>query len=85
MQNKASLSLVLITILSAVVSPAQIDPSKASINPPDHEKKTIAMPADKFKNPIISGTWADPGFIRVADDYYSVCSTQGWQPGPLLP
>ena len=41
----------------------------------------LASSAETFSNPIISGTWADPGFIRVGSDYYSVCSTQGWQPG----
>jgi len=76
--------LVLITILSAVVSLGRTDYSRAGIHLPDQPKDTEAMPADEFKNPIISGTWADPGFIRVADDYYSVCSTQGWQPGAFV-
>ena len=34
-----------------------------------------------FENPIIVGDWSDPGLIRVGDDYYSVRSTFGWQPG----
>ncbi|MBL8141231.1 MAG: family 43 glycosylhydrolase [Acidobacteria bacterium] len=34
-----------------------------------------------FANPIMAGDWSDPGLIRVGDDYYSVRSTFGWQPG----
>jgi len=34
-----------------------------------------------FTNPVMSGDWSDPGLIRVGDDYYSVRSTFGWQPG----
>ena len=36
---------------------------------------------DTYRNPIVAGTWSDPGVIRVGEDYYSACSTQGWQPG----
>ena len=34
-----------------------------------------------YTNPIMAGDWSDPGLIRVGDDYYSVRSTFGWQPG----
>jgi xylan 1,4-beta-xylosidase len=34
-----------------------------------------------FDNPIIPGDWSDPGLIRVGEDYYSVRSSFGWQPG----
>lgn len=45
-------------------------------------KKTgTPAPASTFTNPIMSGDWSDPGLIRVGDDYYSVRSTFGWQPG----
>jgi xylan 1,4-beta-xylosidase len=30
---------------------------------------------------VIRGDWSDPGVVRVGDDYYSVRSTFGWQPG----
>jgi len=33
------------------------------------------------KNPVIQGDWSDPGIVRVENDYYSVRSTFGWQPG----
>ncbi len=36
-------------------------------------------------NPIVPGDWSDPGVIRVGEDYYSVCSTNNWQPGiPII-
>lgn len=35
----------------------------------------------QYANPILSGDWSDPGVIRVGDDYYSVRSSFGWQPG----
>ena len=35
----------------------------------------------KYKNPIIPGDWSDPGVLRVGEDYYSLRSTFGWQPG----
>ena len=34
-----------------------------------------------YTNPIVPGDWSDPGVIRVGTDYYSVCSTNQWQPG----
>ncbi|MBT7702384.1 MAG: family 43 glycosylhydrolase [Verrucomicrobia bacterium] len=34
-----------------------------------------------YTNPIIAGDWSDPGVVRVGEDYYSVRSTFGWQPG----
>lgn len=34
-----------------------------------------------YTNPIVPGDWSDPGVIRVGEDYYSVCSTNQWQPG----
>ncbi|BET69486.1 family 43 glycosylhydrolase [Opitutales bacterium ASA1] len=34
-----------------------------------------------YVNPIISGDWSDPGVVRVGEDYYTVRSTFGWQPG----
>ena len=30
---------------------------------------------------MIKGDWSDPGVVRVGEDYYSVRSTFGWQPG----
>ncbi len=35
----------------------------------------------QYANPIMRGDWSDPGFIRVGEDYYSVRSSFGWQPG----
>jgi xylan 1,4-beta-xylosidase len=38
-----------------------------------------------YENPIMRGDWSDPGVIRVGEDYYSVRSSFGWQPGlPLV-
>jgi xylan 1,4-beta-xylosidase len=34
-----------------------------------------------YSNPIIPGDWSDPGMIRVGEDFYSLRSTFGWQPG----
>jgi len=34
-----------------------------------------------YTNPIIPGDWSDPGVVRVGQDYYSVRSSFGWQPG----
>ncbi len=34
-----------------------------------------------YTNPVITGDWSDPGVVRVGEDYYSVRSTFGWQPG----
>lgn len=34
-----------------------------------------------YENPIMMGDWSDPGLIRVGEDYYSVRSSFGWQPG----
>ncbi|MFI3306216.1 MAG: family 43 glycosylhydrolase [Rikenellaceae bacterium] len=41
----------------------------------------LVTKAEIVKNPIVSGDWSDPGIIRVGEDYYSVRSTFGWQPG----
>jgi len=35
----------------------------------------------QYTNPVIQGDWSDPGVVRVGEDYYSVRSTFGWQPG----
>jgi xylan 1,4-beta-xylosidase len=35
----------------------------------------------QYTNPVIRGDWSDPGVVRVGEDYYSVRSTFGWQPG----
>lgn len=35
----------------------------------------------QYTNPVITGDWSDPGVVRVGEDYYSVRSTFGWQPG----
>ena len=37
--------------------------------------------AADFSNPIMRGDWSDPGVIRVGEDFYSVRSSFGWQPG----
>ena len=79
-----SSAIGVVTTLLAVASAGQVDVSRVSFRLSGHEKKTVALRADEFRNPIVSGTWADPGFIRVGDDYYSVCSTQGWQPGAFV-
>ncbi len=34
-----------------------------------------------YTNPVIPGDWSDPGVVRVGEDYYSVRSSFGWQPG----
>ena len=46
-------------------------------------KKNSLLIASKeyFTNPVITGDWSDPGVVRVGEDYYSVRSTFGWQPG----
>jgi xylan 1,4-beta-xylosidase len=35
----------------------------------------------QYTNPVITGDWSDPAVVRVGEDYYSVRSTFGWQPG----
>lgn len=35
----------------------------------------------QYTNPIIRGDWSDPGVVRAGEDYYTVRSTFGWQPG----
>jgi Glycosyl hydrolases family 43 len=35
----------------------------------------------QYTNRVIKGDWSDPGVVRVGEDYYSVRSTFGWQPG----
>ncbi len=42
---------------------------------------TRPAPAAEFTNPIMRGDWSDPGVIRVGDEFYSVRSSFGWQPG----
>ncbi len=38
-----------------------------------------------YSNPVVRGDWSDPGVIRVGEDYYSICSTNNWQPGiPII-
>lgn len=34
-----------------------------------------------YSNPIVKGDWSDPALIRVGNDFYSLRSTFGWQPG----
>ena len=36
---------------------------------------------ETYENPVIPGDWSDPGVVRVGENYYSVRSTFGWQPG----
>lgn len=45
-----------------------------------------AKPGDSgtYTNPIIPGDWSDPALIHVGDDYYSLRSTFGWQPGLFI-
>jgi xylan 1,4-beta-xylosidase len=38
----------------------------------------------QYTNPVITGDWSDPAVIRVGEDYYSLRSTFGWQPGLAL-
>jgi xylan 1,4-beta-xylosidase len=33
---------------------------------------------------VITGDWSDPAVVRVGEDYYSVRSTFGWQPGLVV-
>ncbi|MHA1179356.1 MAG: family 43 glycosylhydrolase [Alphaproteobacteria bacterium] len=41
--------------------------------------------ATTYTNPIVAGDWSDPAVIHVGEDYYSVCSTNQWQPGiPII-
>ena len=37
-----------------------------------------------YRNPILPGDWSDPALVRVGDDYYSLRSTFGWQPGGAI-
>ncbi|MEE3219520.1 MAG: family 43 glycosylhydrolase, partial [Planctomycetota bacterium] len=38
-----------------------------------------------YSNPVVRGNWSDPAVIRVGADFYSVSSTNNWQPGiPIL-
>ncbi len=38
-----------------------------------------------FKNPLLTGDWADPDFIRVGDDFYFVSTSMNYVPGcPVL-
>src|SRR5258706_123914 len=41
----------------------------------------VSAHAAEFTNPIMRGDWSDPGVIRVGDEFYSVRSSFGWQPG----
>lgn len=43
--------------------------------------QAFAAAPREYSNPILAGDWSDPGVIRVGDDYYSVRSSFGWQPG----
>lgn len=52
---------------------------------------TQALPAGEpsgdtnYSNPVVRGNWSDPAVIRVGADFYSVSSTNNWQPGiPIL-
>jgi xylan 1,4-beta-xylosidase len=38
----------------------------------------------QYTNPVIKGDWSDPAVVRVGEDYYSLRSTFGWQPGLAL-
>jgi xylan 1,4-beta-xylosidase len=38
----------------------------------------------QYTNPVIKGDWSDPAVIRVGEDYYTLRSTFGWQPGLAL-
>ena len=50
-----------------------------------YNSTTVAKSPFKYTNPIVPGNWSDPGVIRVGSDYYSVCSTNNWQPGvPII-
>ncbi len=42
---------------------------------------TLTGLATEFTNPIMRGDWSDPGVIRVGEEFYSVRSSFGWQPG----
>lgn len=44
----------------------------------------IRSPRSTFRNPILPGDWSDPALVRVGDDYYSLRSTFGWQPGGAI-
>jgi xylan 1,4-beta-xylosidase len=37
--------------------------------------------AKMYTNPVFPGDWSDPGVVRVGEEYYSVRSSFGWQPG----
>jgi beta-xylosidase len=41
----------------------------------------LAARAADYTNPIMRGDWSDPGVIHVGDEFYSVRSSFGWQPG----
>lgn len=41
----------------------------------------ITVDSKVYANPVIPGDWSDPGVVRVGEDYYSVRSSFGWQPG----
>jgi xylan 1,4-beta-xylosidase len=45
----------------------------------------VSTLAADFANPIVRGDWSDPGIIHVGDEFYSVRSSFGWQPGlPII-
>lgn len=47
--------------------------------------QSIQSGRDYYTNPIVSGNWSDPGIIKVGDDFYSMCSSNEWQPGvPII-
>jgi xylan 1,4-beta-xylosidase len=46
--------------------------------------ETGATGAWRYTNPVIKGDWSDPAVVRVGEDYYSLRSTFGWQPGLAL-
>jgi xylan 1,4-beta-xylosidase len=41
----------------------------------------VRLGAADYANPIMAGDWSDPGIIRVGDEFYTVRSSFGWQPG----
>jgi xylan 1,4-beta-xylosidase len=72
--NRFPLALIAANCMVAALAACQSDP----LGP---QTASTAGPQAQFSNPILPGDWSDPGIIRVGDDYYSVRSTFGWQPG----
>ena len=80
-------SLVALPIAEALAQPWSVNSEEVKVPAcmlPDGHETTVPrvdIKGANYTNPIVRGDWSDPGVVRVGDDYYSICSTNNWQPG----